>query len=106
MSCPACSTRAFASPQAGSAPGEQSRGGTEPGNSLCPFRIQLRDDGKNPRIRPPEIGLGRAQIRQEPMHPGLGAILHQRGHDVILSTTTDSFGPHDGGTAHIMRSGR
>jgi hypothetical protein len=30
------------------------------------------------------------------MHPSLGAILHQRGHDIILASITDIFGPPDG----------
>jgi hypothetical protein len=75
-------------------PGQQPHGGTEPSDSTRLLRVQLGDHGKNPRIRPPQIGLGRTQPLQQPMNTSLGAILHQRGHATILPTTTDISGPN------------
>jgi hypothetical protein len=74
-------------------PGQQPRGGTKPGDRTRPLGVQLRDHLKDPRIGPPEVGLGVAQHSQQPVNAGLGAILLHRGHPLILAGSTDNFRP-------------
>ena len=74
-------------------PGQQLRGGTEPGDRTSPLGVQLRDHLKDPRIGPPEVGLGVAQYSQQPVNAGLGAILLNRGHPLILAGSIDNFRP-------------
>jgi hypothetical protein len=72
-------------------PGQQPRGRAEPGDRPCLLLFQFGDHVKDPRIGPPEIGFGVAQHLEQPVNPGLGAILCHRGHDTILATTPDNF---------------
>jgi hypothetical protein len=76
-------------------PGHQASGAAEPGDRTRPLRLQFGDHRKHPRIAPPKVGLDVTQLLKQPMNVGLSAILLNRGHETIVATNTDNFGPRE-----------
>ena len=76
-------------------PGQQPGGGAESRDRTRLLFVQLIDHPEDPGIGLPEVGLGVAQRVEQPVDPGLRAILLHRGHPPILASTTDNFGPSE-----------